>query len=43
MIFVTLGTQDKSFRRLLVEIDRLIEKGVIKDRVVVQAGDTEYK
>lgn len=43
MIFVTLGTQDKSFRRLLVEIDRLIEKGIIKDRVVVQAGDTEYK
>ena len=31
MIFVSLGTQDKSFERLLKEVDRLIEKKVIKD------------
>lgn len=43
MIFVTLGTQDKSFSRLLKTIDKEIEKGTIKDRVVVQAGLTEYQ
>ncbi len=43
MIFVTLGTQDKSFSRLLKAIDKEIEKGNIKDKVVVQAGLTKYK
>lgn len=43
MILVTLGTQDKSFKRLLDAIQREIDKGNIKDRVVVQAGCTEYK
>ncbi|MDD3242007.1 MAG: GtrA family protein [Bacilli bacterium] len=42
MILVTLGTQDKSFKRLLKEIDKLIEKGIIKEEVIVQAGYTEY-
>lgn len=43
MILVTLGTQDKSFDRLLKAIDREIKKGNIKDKVVVQAGYTKYK
>ncbi|MEI3529900.1 MAG: PssE/Cps14G family polysaccharide biosynthesis glycosyltransferase [Bacilli bacterium] len=43
MILVTLGTQDKSFERLLRAIDREITKGIIKDKVVVQAGHTKYK
>lgn len=43
MILITLGTQDKSFQRLLEEVDRLINKGLIKDKVVVQAGSTKYK
>ena len=43
MILVTLGTQDNSFERLLKEIEHLIEKGIIKDEVVVQAGNTKYK
>lgn len=38
MILVTLGTQDKPFIRLLKAIDNAIEKGVIKDKVIVQAG-----
>ena len=42
MIFVTLGTQDKSFKRLLKAIDECITKGVIKDKVIVQAGYTKY-
>lgn len=42
MIFVTLGTQDKGFSRLLKAIDKEIEKGNIKEKVVVQAGLTDY-
>ena len=43
MILVMLGTQNNSFHRLLEEIDNLIKKGVIKEKVIVQAGYTEYK
>ena len=44
MILVTLGTQDKKFYRILKELDRLIDAGKIKDKVVVQAGDSaDYK
>lgn len=43
MIFVTLGTQDKSFDRLLKAIDKEIEKKTIKEKVVVQAGYTKYE
>lgn len=43
MIFVTLGTQDKSFKRLLEAIDKQIDKKIIKDKVIVQAGYTEYE
>jgi len=42
MIFVTLGTQDKSFVRLLDAIQKQIDKGNIKEKVVVQAGYTSY-
>lgn len=42
MIFVTLGTQDKDFSRLLKAIDDEIKKGNIKEKVVVQAGHTKY-
>lgn len=43
MILVMLGTQNNSFHRLLEEIDDLINKGIINDEVVVQAGHTKYK
>ena len=43
MIFVTLGTQDKQFKRLLEIIDKEIDKGLIKDKVIVQAGYTKYE
>lgn len=43
MILVTLGTQDKPFTRLLDAIQKEIEKGNIKDKVVVQAGCTKYE
>lgn len=43
MIFVTLGTQDKSFSRLLEAIDDQIEKGNIKEKVIAQIGYTKYE
>ena len=43
MIFVTLGTQDKTFERLLKAIDKAIDKGEIKEKVIVQAGNTKYE
>ncbi len=43
MILVMLGTQNNSFHRLLEEVDKLIEKEVIKEEVIVQAGYTKYE
>lgn len=38
MILITLGTQDKKFYRLLESVQKQIDAGVIKDKVIVQAG-----
>ncbi len=43
MILVTLGTQDKEFTRLLDAIQKEIDKGNIKEKVIVQAGYTKYE
>lgn len=43
MILVMLGTQNNSFHRLLEELDKLIEKEIIQEEVIVQAGHTKYK
>ena len=43
MIFVTLGTQDKQFRRLLEAVDKAIIEGKIKEKVVCQSGSTKYE
>ena len=43
MILVVLGTQDKQFTRLLDDVSKEIELGHIKDKVVVQAGQTNYQ
>lgn len=43
MIYVSLGTQDKKFPRLLQEVDKLIDKGIIKDEVIAQIGQTKYE
>ena len=42
MIFVTLGSQKFQFDRLLQEIDRLIEDGVITQPVFAQTGHSTY-
>lgn len=43
MIFVTLGTQDKSFKRLPNKIQELVDKKIIKDEVIIQVGTTKFK
>lgn len=43
MILVTLGTQDKSFKRLLQAIEEQIVNGKITQKVIVQAGFTEFE
>ena len=43
MILVLLGTQNNQFTRLLQEIEKCIDNGIINQRVVVQAGFTKFK
>ena len=43
MIFVTLGSQNFQFNRLLIEIDRLVEEGKITEEVFAQIGYSDYK
>ena len=45
MIFVTLGTQDKPFQRLLEAIQNQIDKGNISkdEKVIVQSGCTKFE
>lgn len=42
MIFVTVGTHEQSFNRLLEEIDKLVEKSFVEEKVVVQTGYSSY-
>lgn len=43
MIFVTVGTHEQPFNRLIKEVDRLIETGIIKDEVFIQTGYSTYE
>lgn len=45
LIFVTLGTQDKEFPRLLEAIQKQIDNGNISkdEKIIVQAGSTKFK
>lgn len=43
MIFVTVGTHEQSFERLVKKIDELKEDGTIKEEVIIQKGYTEYE
>lgn len=43
MIFVTVGTHEQPFNRLIKEVDRLVETGVIKDDVFIQTGYSTYE
>lgn len=43
MIFVTVGTHEQPFNRLIKEVDRLVETGVIKEEVFIQTGYSIYE
>ena len=43
MIFVTVGTHEQPFNRLIEKMDELAESGKIKEKVVVQYGFSTYE
>lgn len=43
MFFVTVGTHEQQFNRLLEEIDKLKGDGVIEDEVFIQTGFSDYE
>lgn len=43
MIFVTVGTHEQPFNRLVRAIDELKENGYIREDVVIQAGFSTYE
>lgn len=42
MIFVTVGTHEQPFNRLIKAVDDLIENGTIKEEVIIQKGYSTY-
>ncbi|MBW9145257.1 hypothetical protein KTC92_14840 [Clostridium sp. CM027] len=42
MIFVTVGTHEQSFDRLVEKIDELVNNKIIKEEVFIQTGYTKY-
>lgn len=43
MIFVTVGTHEQPFDRLLGYIDKMIKDNKITEKVIIQKGYTDYK
>lgn len=43
MIFVTVGTHEQPFDRLLKCIDKMVENGKISEEVIIQKGYTDYE
>ena len=43
MIFVTVGTHEQSFDRLVKCIDKMVENKRINEKVIIQKGYTEYE
>ena len=43
MIFVTVGTHEQQFNRLIEEVDKLKEDGIIKEEVFIQTGFSTYE
>lgn len=42
MIFVTVGTHEQQFNRLISKIDEMVELGDINEEVVIQTGFSDY-
>lgn len=43
MIFVTVGTHEQPFNRLIKKIDELKKDGIIKEEVIMQIGYSTYE
>jgi UDP-N-acetylglucosamine transferase subunit ALG13 len=43
LIFVTVGTHEQQFDRLIKEVDKLVEEKVIQEEVFIQTGYCTYK
>lgn len=43
MIFVTVGTHEQSFNRLVAYIDQLKKKDILDDEVIIQIGFSTYE
>ena len=43
MVFVTVGTHEQQFNRLLEEVDKIKGKGKIEEDVIIQTGYSSYK
>ena len=43
MIFVTVGTHEQPFNRLIEEVDRLKGEGLITEEVIIQRGYSTYE
>lgn len=42
MIFVTVGTHEQPFNRLIKAIDNIKSSGIIEDEVLIQSGYSDY-
>ena len=43
MIFVTVGTHEQPFNRLIQKIDELKKNGIIQEKVIMQTGFSTYE
>ena len=43
MIFVTVGTHEQPFNRLVQKVDELKKDGIIKEEVIIQTGFSTYE
>lgn len=43
MILILLGTQDKPFKRILKQVEKLKKDNIIKDKVIAQIGYTKFQ
>lgn len=43
MIFVTVGTHEQPFNRLIKKIDELKKDGIINEDVIIQTGFSTYE
>ena len=43
MIFVTVGTHEQQFNRLVECVDQMKQKGLLEDEVIIQTGFSTYE